>query len=203
MEKTNYTPIILSDFISTNNEEFIEFCRDFVSNLNSNNEIISDLVKYTNTLDRLYLGIKEPKTPKQVFFIKCSSEVNKRIKYDSINKIFLNIESYKLHSVGEAFLKIKAIHLKKRYLLSSNFNANTSKTREFQKKSDIKILEDSKSLCSSCGKKYPIERKELGYNICINCSTEQAKTYVDKGFQTREGHKIMSSKAYRNSRNKK
>jgi ribosomal protein L37AE/L43A len=29
--------------------------------------------------------------------------------------------------------------------------------------------------CPKCGEKMPVKRKQLGYNVCINCSTESAK----------------------------
>ena len=56
--------------------------------------------------------------------------------------------------------------------------------------------------CIYCKDSFPIERLRLGYNYCVRCSSENSKTFVDKGFQTREGHKIMNSKGYRNSKNK-
>ena len=56
--------------------------------------------------------------------------------------------------------------------------------------------------CIYCKDFFPIERQRLGYKYCVKCSSEKSKTFVDKGFQTREGHKIMNSKGYRNSKNK-
>ena len=56
--------------------------------------------------------------------------------------------------------------------------------------------------CIYCKDFFPIERQRLGYKYCVRCSSEKSKTFVDKGFQTREGHKIMNSKGYRNSKNK-
>jgi len=32
--------------------------------------------------------------------------------------------------------------------------------------------------CPKCGNPMPIKRKELGYHVCINCSTESAKRGV-------------------------
>ena len=32
--------------------------------------------------------------------------------------------------------------------------------------------------CPQCGNPMPIKRKELGYHVCINCSTESAKRGV-------------------------
>ena len=64
------------------------------------------------------------------------------------------------------------------------------------------ILSDQSACCISCGDDYSLERKKLGYKVCIKCSTVKPNTFVDKGFQTREGHKIMSSKGYRNSKNR-
>ncbi|MDA8904609.1 hypothetical protein N9I95_02020 [Flavobacteriaceae bacterium] len=83
----------------------------------------------------------------------------------------------------------------------------------YAKETDIKQINQEKSIthdkisnkllfCIYCKNPFPVERKKLGFNYCISCSSEKTKTFVDKGFQTREGHKIMSSKGYRNSKRK-
>ncbi|MAB94828.1 MAG: hypothetical protein CMC98_01835 [Flavobacteriales bacterium] len=38
---------------------------------------------------------------------------------------------------------------------------------------ELKMME-----CPQCGNPMPIKRKELGYHVCINCSTESAKRGV-------------------------
>jgi|TARA_B100000497_G_scaffold122932_1_gene154746 ribosomal protein L37AE/L43A len=38
---------------------------------------------------------------------------------------------------------------------------------------ELKMME-----CPKCGNPMPIKRKELGYHVCINCSTESAKRGV-------------------------
>lgn len=202
---------IFSDLDSLQNEEFVSFSRYFVSELKRNNDLIVNLKKFNNPLQGLFSGTIQTKTTKQVFFIKCSNQIKSRVRYDSIIEIFSNIESYKLHYLGETFLKIKAIELKMNFLKNPNLEEE-AKT-ELQKLAleeetekntrNIKsnqIISDHKCFCITCGNEYPIERKKLGFNVCIKCSTAKAKTFVDKGFQTREGHKIMSSKGYRNSK---
>ena len=224
---------IFSDLDSLQNEEFVSFSRYFVSELKRNNDLIVNLKKFNNPLQGLFSGTIQTKTTKQVFFIKCSNQIKSRVRYDSIIEIFSNIESYKLHYLGETFLKIKAIELKMNFLKNPNLEAETdrqkvikkirddfaAKVKEEEAKTELQklaleeetekntrniksnqIISDHKCFCITCGNEYPIERKKLGFNVCIKCSTAKAKTFVDKGFQTREGHKIMSSKGYRNSK---
>jgi ribosomal protein L37AE/L43A len=38
---------------------------------------------------------------------------------------------------------------------------------------ELKMME-----CPKCGNPMPIKRRELGYHVCINCSTESAKRGV-------------------------
>ncbi len=52
--------------------------------------------------------------------------------------------------------------------------------------------------CPKCGNSMPLKRKELGYHVCVNCSTESAKrgvpvmkgsgdhTWVDLDIMTQE-----------------
>ncbi len=52
--------------------------------------------------------------------------------------------------------------------------------------------------CPKCGNPMPLKRKELGYHVCVNCSTESAKrgvpvmkgsgdhTWVDLDIMTQE-----------------
>lgn len=39
----------------------------------------------------------------------------------------------------------------------------------------IKTMELKMIECPQCGNPMPLKRKELGYHVCINCSTESAK----------------------------
>ena len=39
----------------------------------------------------------------------------------------------------------------------------------------IKTMELEMIECPQCGNPMPLKRKELGYHVCINCSTESAK----------------------------
>lgn len=58
----------------------------------------------------------------------------------------------------------------------------------------LDMLSNIVTSCIYCNQPFPVERKKLGYNYCINCSSEKSKIYLDKGFQTREGHKIMRNR---------
>lgn len=187
-----------SDLDSLQNEEFVSFSKHFLSELKRNNDLILDLKKFNKPLQGLFSGTIQTKTTKQVFFTKCSNQIKSRVRYDSIIEIFSNIESYKLHYLGETFLKIKAIDLMIKFFKKPNLEEETEKNTLNIKSNQI--ISDQDCFCITCGNKYPIERMKLGYNVCIKCSTAKAKTFVDKGFQTREGHKIMSSKGYRNSK---
>ena len=35
--------------------------------------------------------------------------------------------------------------------------------------------------CPRCGRPFPLKRRELGYNYCINCSTEKHISYIIEG----------------------
>jgi|TARA_B110000977_G_scaffold89714_1_gene119165 hypothetical protein len=177
-------------------KELVLFYKNFETELKSNKGLIEELKKFKNKLDNLFSGSNQPKTVKQVFFVKCSNEIKSRTKYDSIDKVFSIIESHELHSLGEAFLKVKAVKLKIQLLKNLNL------ADESLNLSPKQILSDQSACCISCGDDYSLERKKLGYKVCIKCSTVKPNTFVDKGFQTREGHKIMSSKGYRNSKNR-
>ncbi len=39
----------------------------------------------------------------------------------------------------------------------------------------IKTMELKMMACPKCGNPMPVKRKELGYHVCVNCSTESAK----------------------------
>ena len=182
-------------------KELVLFYKNFESELKSNKGLIEELKKFKNKLENLFSGFNQPKTVKQVFFVKCSNEIKSRTKYDSIDKVFSIIESHELHSLGEAFLKVKAVKLKTQLLKNLNL-ADEIETDETLNLSPKQIPSDQSACCISCGDDYSLERKKLGYKVCIKCSTVKPNTFVDKGFQTREGHKIMSSKGYRNSKNR-
>lgn len=37
-------------------------------------------------------------------------------------------------------------------------------------------------ICPICGKPFPKKRKEMGYNYCVNCSTEEQKVCVTESY---------------------
>ena len=41
-----------------------------------------------------------------------------------------------------------------------------------------KTMELKMMACPQCGNPMPVKRRELGYHVCINCSTESAKRGV-------------------------
>lgn len=41
-------------------------------------------------------------------------------------------------------------------------------------------------LCPRCGRPFPVKRKELGYNYCVNCSTEKGYVAIVEGIGTEE-----------------
>ena len=42
----------------------------------------------------------------------------------------------------------------------------------------IKTMELKMIACPKCGNPMPLKRRELGYHVCVNCSTESAKRGV-------------------------
>ena len=58
----------------------------------------------------------------------------------------------------------------------------------------LDMLSNIVTSCIYCNQPFPAERKKLGYSYCVKCSSEKSKTFVEKGFQTREGHKIMRNR---------
>jgi ribosomal protein L37AE/L43A len=42
----------------------------------------------------------------------------------------------------------------------------------------IKTMELKMMECPKCGNPMPVKRRELGYHVCVNCSTESAKRGV-------------------------
>lgn len=175
-----------------------------------------DLIKYKTSLESLSDGTLAPNGPKQFKFVKVYNELKNYYKYKDTSELLEIIDSYNLHPVGSIFLKLKFIEIRLTFLekealkvkqyfniSSKDFVAVRQKNKVSKKKS-IKSKSSSNKkgppYCITCGKSYPIQRKNLGYDFCVNCSTVEKKTFIDRGFQTREGHKIMKSKAYRNYR---
>ena len=124
------------------------------------------------------------------------------------------IEKHKIELISKKQFIIEDDSKIKRFKVVDNIKTEEAPVEEiYAKQTDIKQINEEKSIthdklsnklvfCIYCKKPFPVERKKLGFNYCISCSSEKTKTFVDKGFQTREGHKIMSSKGYRNSKRK-
>ena len=195
----------------------------FYNFINIDDKTHIDLIKYKTSLESLSDGTLAPNGPKQLMFVKVLNELKKYYKYKDTSELLEIIDSYNLHPVGSIFLKLKFIQIRLTFLekeilktkqnikiLSKEFvkvsheNESLQKNKVSKKKSIKSKSSPNKKgpHCLTCGKSYPIQRKNLGYNFCVNCSTVEKKTFIDRGFQTREGHKIMKSKAYRNSRKK-
>ena len=139
------------------------------------------------------------------------------------------IEKHKIELIGKNQFIVEDDSKVKRFKVVDNIKAEAAVVQEdvieeavveeattdeiYAKETDFKQFNEEESIthdklsnklvsCIYCKKPFPVERKKLGFNYCISCSSEKTKTFVDKGFQTREGHKIMSSKGYRNSKRK-
>ena len=129
------------------------------------------------------------------------------------------IKKHKIELIGKNQFIIEDDSKIKRFKVVDNIKTEEAVVEEapveeiYAKETDIKQINEEKSIthdklsnklvsCIYCKKPFPVERKKIGFNYCISCSSEKTKTFVDKGFQTREGHKIMSSKGYRNSKRK-
>ena len=63
-----------------------------------------------------------------------------------------------------------------------------------EKSIKLDVLSNKLTSCIYCKQPFPVERKKLGFDYCVYCSSEKSKTYLDKGFQTREGHKVMRNR---------
>lgn len=50
--------------------------------------------------------------------------------------------------------------------------------------------------CPRCGQLFPKKRQELGYNYCINCSTEKRVTYIIEGTTDGDGDDTIHSAMY-------
>ena len=195
----------------------------FYQLINIDDKTHIDLIKFKTSLESLSDGTLVPNGPKQLMFVKVLNELKKSYKYKDTSELLGIIDSYNLHPIGSIFLKLKFIEIRLTFLekeilktkqnikiISKEFVTVRQENDSLQKNkvSKKKSIKSKKSpnkygpYCVTCGKSYPIQRKNLGYNFCVNCSTVEKKTFKDRGFQTREGHKIMKSKAYRNSRKK-
>lgn len=47
--------------------------------------------------------------------------------------------------------------------------------------------------CPRCGQPFPKKRQELGYNYCVNCSTEKQVTYIIEGTKDGDGDDTVLS----------
>ena len=50
--------------------------------------------------------------------------------------------------------------------------------------------------CKNCQNVIPAKRVDLGYNICIECSSEKPRKWEESGFHTREGYMQMRTWFY-------
>ena len=65
-------------------------------------------------------------------------------------------------------------------------------------KKQIKYLPDGSPICTYCGNGYPIGRKKLGYNYCVNCSSETKKSFKENSFYTRDDVKKLKKMMFSN-----
>ena len=178
---------------------------------------ISFIMKWFYWIEGLIRGIIPPLNDNQKKFINI---FNTKIKphidpLDKTNKYYVSLtKEQKIYVKYYYVLKHKEGI--KKYLLYNNENSlfefrkpkhtfvfETKKPRiknqsKVIKKNTKLDLRSSDSLtCKNCGEKYPKDRFNLGFKTCVNCSTVEPLKWVDKGFQTREGHKGMNKGKYR------
>lgn|SRR5574344_114933 len=54
------------------------------------------------------------------------------------------------------------------------------------------MKENETVICPVCGKPFPKKRKDLGYNYCVNCSTEEGKVCIVEGVPEGDGDDNIS-----------
>lgn len=157
------------------------------------------LIDQAAWLNALYTKTIEPTSEEQKIFISKSEEVRDIIKSKDYNhfKALNDIEKFKINNVCKAFLKYKILRDKKQKEASSSNSINSN--QKINRKKRYNKISRTTWRCKKNKTQY---RDWTSPSKQKNNTLDPDKTYrwTDQGFQTREGHKIMSSKAYRNSR---
>ena len=165
----------------------------------------NSLKKVGYWLESLYNKELEPVSEEQEKFVEIGNLIKyfMSVEHVLISKVLELINSYELNGLCKTFLNLKVLESIHKDKIDENY---TKSSKTITPKSDIKkstVKNNTKSklkspsnhilnsyndspICTYCGEKFPLGRKELGFSFCLNCSSESRKVFKEDGFHTRD-----------------
>mgnify|MGYP001090050533 CR=1 FL=1 len=159
-----------------------------------NSQILNARIKFKRAYE--YWSKEEDDILKVLISMNLSLKQIGEILQRGKGSIESRIGKHKIESVCKNQFFIESDNTIKGVKIVEDIKAEKADNNQINQEKSIKldVLSNKLTSCIHCNQPFPVERKKLGFDYCVYCSSEKSKTYVDKGFQTREGHKVMRNR---------
>ena len=159
-----------------------------------NSQILNARIKFKRAYE--YWSKEEDDILKVLISMNLSLKQIGEILQRGKGSIESRIGKHKIESVCKNQFFIESDDTIKGVKIVEDIKAEKADNNQINQEKSIKldVLSNKLTSCIHCNQPFPVERKKLGFDYCVYCSSEKSKTYVDKGFQTREGHKVMRNR---------